>query len=171
MKTIIGCFSINNTGELWRLAIVRRTWMCIFVSEWTQRRSEMKHVLKQDSCVLATTFSFMPRLDDVTLLTRKRNYFAFHAVNRFNAIWLVSVRLFHLRFFSLWRAWQHSSATWGSDYPRPKNTLMIKCILPIFSNVRSQYYIIYSSKPHKPNLWLEHKQLRILCSISLLYMV
>lgn len=46
----------------------------------------MKRELKQDSCVLATTFSFMLRLDDVTLLTRKRNYFAFHAVSRFIAI-------------------------------------------------------------------------------------
>lgn len=65
----------------------------------------MKHVLKQDSCVLATTFSFMPRLDDVTLLTRKRNYFAFHAVNRFNAQLMIrtqTIKDFMLNFFVIY---------------------------------------------------------------------
>lgn len=50
--------------------------------------SEMKCELKQDSCVLAKRFSFMLRLDNITLLPRERNrrregthlYFAFQAV-------------------------------------------------------------------------------------------
>lgn len=33
----------------------------------------MKCELKQDSCVLAKIFSFMLRLDNITLLPRKRN--------------------------------------------------------------------------------------------------